>query len=244
MIKILFLSLQIHLYSSIFFDLFKSHLSSKWLKILSEIRENFDPHRLFSIFLLNIGFDHSLLIDLLIGNETEFLPYFVLYPFFVSGLQKLRKLKHFDEFVCVCVTFKVYAARKIHEIYHKHNNTHQTPSSNKSTAIKPLNTPLNTENFYQADSTQSDSSNRLNKSITSNTVIKCIKHIKHIKHIKRIKCNVFTSNTWNTSNLSRSSNVNVSSALTVKHLKSIKHIKHVKDIKNIKNIKHIKHIRH
>ena len=38
-----------------------------------------NPHVLFHRFLSSISFDHSVLLDLLIGAETDFLRYFVRY---------------------------------------------------------------------------------------------------------------------------------------------------------------------
>ncbi|XP_033121807.1 uncharacterized protein LOC117120831 isoform X2 [Anneissia japonica] len=38
-----------------------------------------DPHEIFHRFLRTVAYDHSVLLDLLISNETEFLAYFVQY---------------------------------------------------------------------------------------------------------------------------------------------------------------------
>jgi hypothetical protein len=45
----------------------------------SHLHESLNPHIIFMEFLTSVNYDHSLLLDFLISNETHFLPYFYNY---------------------------------------------------------------------------------------------------------------------------------------------------------------------
>lgn len=61
------------------------HRLRSWLQAvlgddaLRELSRQFSPHTMFLHFLHITGFDPTFLLDLLIGNETPFLAYFIEY---------------------------------------------------------------------------------------------------------------------------------------------------------------------
>jgi len=62
----------------------RNYLSAKGL----QLPEPWHPHRMFICFLKHIGFDHLVLIDFLISNETNFVEYLLQYLRFVIQGQK------------------------------------------------------------------------------------------------------------------------------------------------------------
>jgi len=62
-------------------------LNKHWL---SKVDENLHPHVLFNQFLHSLSYDHSVLLDFLISNETDFLGYLLQYLKYTTN--------HWEEF--------------------------------------------------------------------------------------------------------------------------------------------------